>query len=184
MTYTVSVTVEGESQTQDVETKEEVKEALQMFNSLKSRGVVPEVTIVDEKGNELQPHDFGMPKPKKYESKMANAVDRVLSSEGDRASFEWLLETTAAGRFDSWDIQLALDEVFGGNYGDVPTMDKAVYDISDADKEKDKVTVIDNDFKIPEGKEGEVWDAVKDAGSESDDFLSAIKKKYKKKLNG
>lgn len=94
----------------------------------------------------------------KYESKVANGVDKVIQ-DPTRENFEWLLETIAAGRFDAWDIKQSLDEVFGEWTPEVSTADKAVFDDSEKDQQKHKVQIV-------EGTE--------------DDFMDMINKKYKK----
>lgn len=187
MKYSVSVTIEGKDQTQEFETKDEVKETIQMLNSAKARGATPVYTITDlDTGNVMDAHEFGLPKPKKFTSKLANAVDRVNESEGDRASFEWLLELVAVKRYDAWDIQLALDEVFGGDSIEVGTQDKAVYDVSDEDKKKDKIKIIDNNITVDADDVEDLFEAVNkidaDDAIDKDDFMSAINQKYKKKV--
>lgn len=183
MKYTVTVTVNGEDNVETYETKDEVKEILQTVNSAKSSGVLPEVTVVDEDGKQMEPHEFGLPKPKKFESKLANAIDKVNETEGSREAFEWLLEHVAMNRYDAWDISEALDEVFGGDSVDIATMDKANFDISDEQREKDKIKVIDNNFQVAETEEEDLIDSLSEVIEEDqkDDFLEALKARKNRK---
>lgn len=113
--FSVTVKIEGkDDQTVEVEDEEKVKEAIQQLNGMKSMALDEfTVTITDEDGNERDPHEFGLPRKDRFDNKLANAVDKVIQTEGSRDSFEWLLEHMAMKHYDTYDIMEAMELVFG-----------------------------------------------------------------------
>lgn len=167
--YKVTFSIDGEEKSHEGETTKDVCDILKQLNMLKAYGKeAVDVVITDPDDKVLTPVDVGMEPPKKYKSRIANAIDRIQESEGSREDFEWLVEVIAATKPKGFEVKKALDEVFGGWEPDVATMDKAVFEVSDEEKEADKkkfnTTIITDDGK----KDGEGLNA----------FEQAMKKKY------
>jgi len=184
--YTITVNVDLPNDEGDVEAKtisetfddkEKVKEFLQQMNSYRVRGLEPLIYIEDDTGNECQPHDFGLPKPSMFKSKLAKYINDVLEAEGDRTMLTKLLEEVAAQRTDAWDIQQAMDEVYGEWIPDVGTMHDAVLDI---EGEESRITVVTDDSgegvsKMKDAIEATSDDEVIEIPEEiQDDFMKAI----------
>lgn len=131
--YKITVKIKDkEDQVVEFEDAEKVKEGVQQLNGMRSMAAEDyEFIIEDEDGKSYEPEFFGLPRKRRFSSKLANAVDRVMHDEGSRASFEWLLEHMATQRYDVWDISSALDEVFGEVETAINNDDIAEYDMSD-----------------------------------------------------
>lgn len=131
--YKITVKIEGkEDQVVEFEDAEKVKEGVQQLNGMRSMAAENyEFIIEDEDGKSYEPEFFGLPRKRVFESKLANAVDRIIKEEGSRESFEWLLETMAMKQYSTWDISDALDEVFGEVESTINNDDIAEYDMSD-----------------------------------------------------
>jgi len=110
--------------------RDAVRSTLQQLNSYRVQGLDIDVVIEDGNGVAYEPHDFGMPKPSRYTHRIAKEIGKVLDNPS-RDKFEDLLLVMAMKSWKSWDVQDALDEVFGEFQPEVATEDTAFYDLTD-----------------------------------------------------